>query len=53
MYTREFGGKASVEGVHMLKNTGSRYTEGFAGSQADVAAICGRPSRQCRNDSLP
>jgi hypothetical protein len=27
--TREFGGTASEEGVHMPKSTGSRYTEEF------------------------
>jgi transposase-like protein len=35
--TREFGGKASGEGVHMPKKTGSRYTEEFKTEAVQLA----------------
>ena len=37
MDTREFGGKASGEGVHMPKSTGSRYTEEFKAEAVQLA----------------
>lgn len=35
--TREFGGKVSEEGVHMLKKTGSRYPEQFKAEAVQLA----------------
>jgi transposase len=35
--TREFGGKASEEGVHMPKSTGSRYTQEFKAEAVQLA----------------
>jgi transposase-like protein len=35
--TREFGGKASAEGVHMPKKTGSRYPEEFKAEAVRLA----------------
>jgi len=35
--TREFGGKASEEGVHMPKKTGSRYPEEFKAEAVQLA----------------
>jgi len=35
--TREFGGKASEEGVHMPKKTGMRYTEEFKAEAVRLA----------------
>jgi transposase len=35
--TREFGGTASEEEVHMLKSTGSRYTEEFKAEAVQLA----------------
>jgi transposase len=35
--TREFGGKASREGVHVPKKTGSRYTEEFKAEAIQLA----------------
>jgi transposase len=35
--TREFGGKASEEGVHMPKSTGSRYPEEFKAGAVQLA----------------
>ena len=37
MDTREFGGKASEEGVHMPKSTGSRYPEEFKTEAVQLA----------------
>jgi len=35
--TREFGGKASAEGVHMPKKTGLRYPEEFKAEAVQLA----------------
>jgi len=37
VHTREFGGTASEEGVHMPKSTGSRYTEEFKAEAVQLA----------------
>ena len=46
MDTREFGGTASEEGVHMPKSTGSRYTEEFKAEAVHLA--CSSPERSIR-----
>ena len=46
MDTREFGGKASAEGVHRLKSTGSRYTEEFKAEAVQLARCS--PERSIR-----
>src|SRR5829696_1445549 len=35
--TREFGDKASMEGIHMPKSTGVRYTEEFKAEAVQLA----------------
>jgi transposase len=35
--TREFGGNASQEGIHMSKSTGSRYTKEFKAEAVQLA----------------
>jgi transposase-like protein len=44
--TREFGGKASAEGVHMPKKTGAYYTEEFKAEAVQLA--CSSPERSIR-----
>ncbi len=54
MDTREFGGKASEEGVHMLKKTGSRYPEEFKAEAVQQAApeLVGRNFTAAEPDRL-
>jgi transposase len=44
--TREFGGKASEEGVHMPKSTGARYTEEFKAEAVQLS--CSSPEKSIR-----